>query len=51
MQPTKLLHKILKKSQAISHAKRQESLLNAVDSVIHGGKLSLTSLGRRLQKG
>lgn len=48
MQAQKLLHKLLKKSAVIGHEKRLNSLLRAVESVLHQGKLALTSLGRHL---
>lgn len=50
MQQVKLLHTLLEKSRAIGHKKRQDSLLNSVESVLRGSKLSLTSLGRGMQK-
>lgn len=49
MQAQKLLHKLLKKSAVIKHEKRRDCLLRAIGSVIHQGKLSLTSIGRHLQ--
>jgi len=49
MQHLTLLEDLLTKSQAIEHKKRTESVLKAVDSLVHGGKLSLTSIGRNRQ--
>lgn len=48
MHASKLLHKLLKKSAVIRHEKRLNCLLNAVESITHLGKLSLTSIGRHL---
>lgn len=48
MHAAKLLHKLLKKSAVIGHEKRLNCLLRAVESITHGGKLSLTSIGRHL---
>ena len=50
MQPCLLLHKILENSHVIKHKTRQASLVNAVDAILHGGKLSLTSIGRHMTK-
>jgi hypothetical protein len=50
MKSTALLHNLLKKSQAIKHKTRLTSLLNAVEAVMHGGKLSLSSIGRHMIK-
>ena len=49
MHAQKLLHKLLKKSAVIGHEKRLNCLLRAVESVVHQGKLSLTSIGRHLK--
>ena len=49
MQHITLLQNLLTKSHAIEHKKRRESVLKAVDSLVHGGKLSLTSIGRNRQ--
>ena len=49
MQHLTLLQNLLTKSHAIEHKKRRESVLKAVDSLVHGGKLSLTSIGRNRQ--
>ena len=50
MKPATLLHNLLSKTHAIKHKTRQSSLVNAVDSVLNGGKLSLTSIGRHMQR-
>lgn len=50
MQHTVLLHKILTEAHAIGHKKRLDSLLQAVHSVMAGAKLSLTSIGRHIDK-
>lgn len=49
MQHSILLQNLLTKSSAIKHKKRAESVVKAVDSLVHGGKLSLTSIGRNRQ--
>lgn len=50
MKPGVLLHNLLKKSQAIKHKTRLTSLINAVEAILHGGKLSLSSIGRHMVK-
>jgi transposase len=50
MKPTRLLHKILEESHAVKHKSRLNSLSSAVASVLNGSDLSLTSLGRHMQK-
>ena len=50
MQQMQLLHTLLEKSHAIGHASRRASLLSAVGSVINGANLSLTSMGRYMDK-
>ena len=49
-QQTQLLHKILNESHAIKHKTRLRSVTSAVESVLNGGDLSLTSLGRYMPK-
>jgi hypothetical protein len=44
-----LLHGILSKSLPHIHIKRITALLNAVTSLLHGKKLSLTQLGRTMR--
>ena len=44
-----LLHGILSKSLPHIHIKRINALLNAVTSLLHGKKLSLTQLGRNMR--
>ena len=46
MHATEVLHNIFEKSAAIKHKTRQKSVLNAVDGLLAGGKLSLSSIGR-----
>ncbi len=48
MQVVELLHKAIKKSCPFIHSKRLSCLLNAADSLLNNGKLTLTSLGRHL---
>ena len=51
MQHITLLQNLLTKSQAVEHKKRAESVTKAVAALVHGGQLSLTSIGRnRLEK-
>lgn len=50
MQQMQLLHEILLNSRAVKHKSRLSSLLAAVESVLQGSDLSLTSLGRHMQK-
>ena len=50
MQQTELLHNILKNSGAVKHKTRLKSLVTAVESVLNGANLSLTSIGRHLKK-
>jgi len=50
MQHTELLHTILKKSGAIKHKGRLKSVMTAVESVMNGANLDLTSLGRKMNK-
>lgn len=50
MQQTELLHTILEKSGAINHKGRLKSVMTAVESVMNGANLDLTSLGRRMPK-
>lgn len=50
MQQTRLLHNILENSGAIKHKTRLESLTVAVDSLMNGANLALTSIGRHLAK-
>jgi hypothetical protein len=50
MQPWLLLHKILENSGAIKHKTRLMSLMHAVNGVLSGAKLSLTSIGRHMEK-
>jgi hypothetical protein len=50
MQQVELLHNILEKSGAIKHKVRLTSLLKAIESVTNGADLSLTSMGRHLDK-
>jgi len=46
MQHIALLQNLLTKSQAVEHKKRAESVTKAVAALVHGGHLSLTSIGR-----
>jgi hypothetical protein len=48
MHATKLLHTVLDKSSAVKHKGRLNSILNGVESLFRGGKLSLTSIGRHM---
>src|SRR5262245_59420698 len=50
MQHIELLHEILEESHAIRHKTRLNSLMSAVCGVLNGSNLSLTSLGRHMQK-
>lgn len=50
MQHTELLHNLLEKSGAIQHKGRLKSLMTAVSSVMNGASLSLTSMGRHVEK-
>lgn len=50
MQHTELLHNILEKAGTIQHMGRLKSVLNAVESVMSGANLDLTSLGRHMNK-
>jgi len=48
MRAPQLLLKILTRDQAISHRKRADALLNAVQALVTGAPLSLSCLGRAL---
>lgn len=48
MHAIKLLHTLLAKSGAVKHEARLNSLLKGVTSIMQGGKLSLTSIGRHM---
>lgn len=50
MQHTTLLHNILENSGAVKHKTRLKSLTTAVESVMNGANLDLTSIGRHLDK-
>ena len=50
MQHILFLHNLLTKSRAVGHTKRLDSLLFAVESVTSGANLSLTSMGRYMNK-
>lgn len=50
MQQTGLLHTILEKSGAVKNKRRLKSVLNAVEAIMNGGSLSLTSMGRHMNK-
>lgn len=50
MQQTELLHNILEKSGAVRHKGRLRSIMVAVESVLLGAHLDLTSLGRHMNK-
>lgn len=50
MQHTELLHSILEKSGSIRHKARLKSLMTTVTSVMKGANLSLTSMGRHVEK-
>jgi hypothetical protein len=50
MQQTELLHNILENSGSVKHKTRLKSLVIAVESVLNGANLALTSLGRHLNK-
>ena len=50
MQHLELLHNLLTESGAIGHKKRSDSVVKAVNSLLNGGKLSLTSIGRNRQE-
>jgi len=47
MHERKLLHKLLEGSSAISHIKRQESLVSCVESILNGANLTVTEIGRK----
>lgn len=49
MHAIRLLHTLLAKSGAVKHQCRMKSLLKGVGSILQGGKLSLTSIGRHMQ--
>jgi len=48
MHALKLLHKRLLNAHVISHRYRLNALMKAVESLLTGGKLTLTHLGRNL---
>lgn len=48
MDALKLLHKNILKSQVITHQYRLTAVMKAVESILCGGKLTLTHLGRNL---
>ncbi len=48
MDALKLLHKKILKSEVIKHRYRLTALMKAVESILSGGKLTLTHLGRNL---
>ncbi len=48
MHAIELLHTLLAKSGAVKHETRLNSLLKSVTSIMQGGKLSLTSIGRHM---
>ena len=50
MQHSVLLHNILQESCAVKHKVRLKGLMAAVESVMIGANLSLTSLGRNMRK-
>jgi hypothetical protein len=50
MQQTALLHTILENSGAVKHKTRLKSLTTAVQSVLNGANLALTSIGRHINK-
>ncbi|HDV5785645.1 TPA: IS4 family transposase [Legionella pneumophila] len=50
MQQAALLHTILENSGAVKHKTRLNSLVTGVESVLNGAHLSLTSIGRHLNK-
>jgi hypothetical protein len=50
MQHTGLLHNILENSGVVKHKTRLKSLTVAVDSLMNGANLDLTSIGRHLAK-
>ncbi len=50
MQQTELLHTILQKSRAVGHKTRLKSVITAVESVMSGANLDLTSMGRHMNK-
>ena len=50
MQHTQLLHSILEKSGAIQHKGRLKAVMTAVESVMNGANLDLTSMGRYMNK-
>ncbi|WP_367607670.1 hypothetical protein [Legionella sp. W05-934-2] len=49
MHVQELLHGILSKALPHIHIKRIKALVNAVNSLLHGKKLSLTQLGRTMR--
>jgi len=50
MQLNTLLHKVLAKSQGIHHKQRLSSVVTAVESVMLGSNLSLTMMGRYMNR-
>jgi hypothetical protein len=50
MQGTELLHTILENTGVVKHKTRLNSLITAVESVVNGASLALTSIGRHLNK-
>lgn len=50
MQQAELLHNILEKSGAVGHKVRLKSVITAVESVMNGANLGLTSMGRHMLK-
>jgi hypothetical protein len=50
MQHSQLLHNILEKSCAIKHKTRLKSVITAVESVMLGANLGVTSMGRHMEK-
>jgi len=50
MQQTELLHSILKNAGAVQHKTRLKSVMTAVEAVMNGGSLALTSMGRHVSK-
>jgi hypothetical protein len=50
MQHSELLHNILDNTGAIRHKTRLKSLMTAVESVMNGANLDLTSIGRHMRK-
>ena len=48
MHAVKLLHKIFREKLPTIHKKRLEGLMDAVETLIRGSKLTLTSIGRNV---